>query len=248
MTFRTVYGNTYSENGWRMCDRNECDIPRIKDLFLVDTAPLRKGAALTILGAWLKWYDTNVEEILSPVWGWSNTNDVANSNHLSGTAVDVNAPKYPWGRRVMPAARIAKIREGLRLFEGTVFWGADWSRADEMHYQMALREGDPRNEAFANKLRGGRLGIYGGGSTPGPSTPAPSPSTTRPTLRRGSTGEHVRYLQDLMNRAYRAYSRLSVDGDFGPATESVVREFQRRANLAADGVVGPDTWRAMGVR
>ena len=48
MTFRTVYGNTYSENGWRMCNRDECDITRIPNLFLVDTAPLRKGAALTI--------------------------------------------------------------------------------------------------------------------------------------------------------------------------------------------------------
>lgn len=248
MTFRTVYDNTYSENGWRMCDRNECDIPRIPNLFLVDTAPLRRGAPLTILGAWLFWYDRNVEEILSPTWGWSNTNDVANSNHLSGTAVDVNAPKYPWGARVMPAARKAKIREGLRRFEGTVFWGSDWARADEMHYQMAFREGDPRNEAFANKLRGGYLGIYGGGTTPSPSTPTPPPSTTRPTLRRGSTGEHVRYLQGLMNRAYRAYSSLSVDGDFGPATDSVVREFQRRSGLAVDGVVGPDTWRAMGVK
>ncbi len=247
MTFRTAYGNTYSENGWRMCNRDECDITRLPNLFLVDTAPLRKGAPLTILGAWLYWYDRNVEEILSPTWGWSNTNDVANSNHLSGTAVDVNAPKYPWGQRVMPAARKQKIREGLALFEGTVFWGADWSRADEMHYQMAFREGDPRNEAFAVKLRAGHLGIYGGGTTvPTPSTPPTS--TSRPTLRRGSTGSDVTYLQSLFNRAYPAYSKLVVDGDFGPATESVVREFQRRAGLGVDGVVGPATWSKLGVK
>ncbi|OZE88025.1 endolysin [Rhodococcus sp. 15-649-1-2] len=169
MSFRNAYGHSHSENGWRMCNRDECDIPRIPNLFLVDTAPLRRGAPHTILGAWLKWYDLNVEEIGSPVWGWSNTNDVANSNHLSGTAVDVNAPKYPWGRRVMPADRIAKIRRGLALFEGSVFWGADWSRADEMHYQMAWREGDQRNEAFAAKLRAGHLGIYG--TAPKPPTP-----------------------------------------------------------------------------
>lgn len=166
MSFRLAYKNERSENGWRMCNRDECDIVRIKDLFLVDTAPLRKGAPHTILGAWLRWYDLNVEEIGSAVWGWSLENEVWTSNHLSGTAIDVNAPKYPWGQRVMPAARIAKIREGLRLFEGTVFWGADWQRADEMHYQMAFREGDPRNEAFAAKLRAGHLGIY---------APAPNP-------------------------------------------------------------------------
>ncbi|WP_459678075.1 peptidoglycan-binding domain-containing protein, partial [Rhodococcus sp. no. 34] len=70
----------------------------------------------------------------------------------------------------------------------------------------------------------------------------------RPTLRRGSTGGDVTYLQALLNRMFASYSKLAVDGDFGPATESVVREVQRRSNLAADGVVGPDTWRAMGVR
>lgn len=172
MSFRTTYGNTYSENGWRMCNRDECDIPRIPDLYLVDTAPLRTGAPLTILGAWLYWYDRNVEEITSPVWGWSATNDVANSNHLAGTAVDINAPKYPWGARTMPTARIAKVREGLKLFEGAVYWGADWNRADEMHYQMAWPEGDKRNDAFADKLRDGYLGIYRS-APPTPAPPAP---------------------------------------------------------------------------
>lgn len=160
MSFRTAYGNTISENGWRMCNRDECDIVRIPELYLVDTAPLRKGAPLTILGAWLYWYDRNVEEIISPVWGWSATNDVGNSNHLAGTAVDVMAPKYPWQRYTMNAATQAKVRAGLKLFEGTVFWGRDWSRPDEMHYQMAWREGDARNEAFAAKLRAGYLGIW----------------------------------------------------------------------------------------
>ena len=178
MSFRTVNGSTYTEAGWRCCNRDECDIVRIPGLYLTDTAPIRKGAPLTILGAWLFWYDRNVEEITSPIWGWSLTNDVLGqwgqnngSNHLSATAVDVNAPKYPWGARTMPAARIAKVREGLRLFEGSVFWGADWSRADEMHYQMAWREGDPRNDAFAQKLLAGYLGIY----KPAPTTPAPAP-------------------------------------------------------------------------
>ncbi|SCZ14333.1 D-alanyl-D-alanine carboxypeptidase [Rhodococcus erythropolis] len=247
MTFRTIYGNTYSENGWRMCDRNECDIPRIPNLFLVDTAPLRKGAPLTILGAWLKWYDVNVEEILSPVWGWSATNTVANSNHLAGASVDVNAPKYPMGYYRMPSGLVAKVNTGLELFGGSVYWGRRWNTPDEMHFQMAWREGDARNDAFAAKLRAGYLGIYGGGANPAPA-PNPAPSTSRPTLRRGDTGEHVRYLQDLLNRLYASYSRLAVDGDFGPATENVVRQMQGRIGIGVDGIVGPATWRAMGVK
>jgi hypothetical protein len=168
MSFRTVYGYSVSENGWRMCNRDECDLVHIPDLFLTDSAPLRKGAPLVIIGAWLYWYDRNVEEITSNVWGWSQTNDVGNSNHLAGTAVDINAPQYPWGSRVMPADRKAKIREGQRLFEDVMFWGEDWNRADQMHHQLHFPEGDPRNDAFANKLLAGYLGIY----KPGPTSPS----------------------------------------------------------------------------
>lgn len=159
MSFRTVYGYKYSENGWRMCNRDECVVANV--LPYTNTAPVRSGDAATILNAWLLWYHRNVEPISSPVWGWSATNDVANSNHLSGTALDINAPKYPWGARVMPLNQIEKVRKGLALFEGTIFWGADWQRADEMHYQLGFAEGDRRISAFAEKLNNGHLGIYG---------------------------------------------------------------------------------------
>jgi hypothetical protein len=60
-------------------------------------------------------------------------------------------------------------------------------------------------------------------------------------------GEDVRFLQALLNRMFPAYSDLAVDGDFGPATEKVVKEFQRRSNLTSDGEVGPQTRRALGL-
>lgn len=162
MSFRTVYGNDWSENGWRMCNRDECVValPAL-GIPYTDTAPIRRGDAATILGAWVIWYHRHVEPLTSPVWGWSAENLVRDSNHLSGTAVDIHAPKYPWGTRTMPRERIARVREGLRLFEGTVFWGADWSRADEMHYQLGFPEGDPRIGTFAARLNAGHLGIYG---------------------------------------------------------------------------------------
>lgn len=159
MSFRTAYGYTHSENGWRMVNRDGCVVAN--PVPHSDTAPIRAGVAATILNAWLIWYHHNVEPITSPVWGWSRDNDVANSNHLSGTAVDINAPQYPWGYRVMPADRIAKVRKGLGLFAGCVFWGADWSRADEMHYQIAYPEGDPALDKLATDLSAGYLGIYG---------------------------------------------------------------------------------------
>jgi peptidoglycan hydrolase-like protein with peptidoglycan-binding domain len=40
---------------------------------------------------------------------------------------------------------------------------------------------------------------------------------------------------------------VSVDGTFGPETESAVRSYQGKHGLAVDGVVGPATWEALGV-
>lgn len=58
-------------------------------------------------------------------------------------------------------------------------------------------------------------------------------------LRRGATGYDVAVLQFLLRRAGHRPGRL--DGSFGGRTEFVLRRFQRRAHLPADGVVGART-------
>jgi peptidoglycan hydrolase-like protein with peptidoglycan-binding domain len=60
-------------------------------------------------------------------------------------------------------------------------------------------------------------------------------------LKRGSKGTLVKKLQDGMNRVFPVYSRLTEDGDYGPKTEAVIKEFQKRANLKVDGIVGSNT-------
>lgn len=88
-----------------------------------------------------------------------------------------------------------------------------------------------------------RYGVRLSGSASG-SKPAPKPKASS-VLSRGSSGSAVRTLQRELNRVFPAYSRLAVDGHFGPATEKVVREFQRRAGLKVDGYVGPATQAAL---
>lgn len=64
-------------------------------------------------------------------------------------------------------------------------------------------------------------------------------------LQRGSTGKSVYRLQAGLNAVFPAYSDLVEDSVYGERTEGVVIEFQKRAGLVPDGVVGPVTRAAL---
>ncbi len=54
------------------------------------------------------------------------------------------------------------------------------------------------------------------------------------TIRKGSKGEDVRKLQELLG--------ITADGIFGPVTKAAVLAYQSANGLKADGIVGPLTW------
>lgn len=56
-------------------------------------------------------------------------------------------------------------------------------------------------------------------------------------LKKGSKGEDVKKLQSKLG--------LAADGDFGPGTETKVKEWQVANGLTADGIVGDGTWGKM---
>ena len=85
-----------------------------------------------------------------------------------------------------------------------------------------------------------------------PQPPTPPPTTWPPYpgffIRRGSRGNEVRTVQEMINNSrtlYSAVPSLVVDGIFGPLTENSVRVFQLHAGLGVDGIVGPLTWGAL---
>lgn len=77
---------------------------------------------------------------------------------------------------------------------------------------------------------------------PAPEAPAasaaPAAPAARATLKVGSKGGDVKYLQKKLG--------ITADGAFGPQTRKHVIEFQQKHGLTADGIVGPATWKAIG--
>ena len=60
------------------------------------------------------------------------------SNHSSGTAIDLNATKHPLGKvGTFPAEKVPMIRALAKKYG--MIWGGDFkSRADEMHFEIAV--------------------------------------------------------------------------------------------------------------
>lgn len=63
---------------------------------------------------------------------------------------------------------------------------------------------------------------------------------THTTIRKGNRGQDVIYLQKQLTIL--GYSVGAIDGIFGTKTLAAVKEFQTENGLAADGIVGKNTW------
>ena len=99
------------------------------------------------------------------------------------------------------------------------------------------------------------FGVAYDGEVSAPSTPVAPPITTPtvalPTLARTlslttpmMSGDDIRALQTALNAA--GYSCGTADGYFGSQTQAAVRAFQSAKGLAVDGIVGQQTWAALG--
>ncbi len=67
--------------------------------------------------------------------------------------------------------------------------------------------------------------------------------SSEPMVSQGARGNSVTQLQEALVNA--GFNPGGVDGAFGPGTRAALVSFQRAHGLTADGVAGPNTWRAL---
>lgn len=145
-----------SQNGYRANDRSliaSYSIPGGR-------IAVRKGDVATVLTYIAERFHREVEPLVWPGnWGYAERpirgSSTTLSNHASGTAIDLNAPRHPLGKRgTFTRKQQASIRRILDDLDGTVRWGGDYkSRADEMHFE--INASTSRVAAVAKKIRGG---------------------------------------------------------------------------------------------
>jgi hypothetical protein len=132
---------TRSQNGWRANQR------ALVSTFTVPGTsvklPLRKDYAGPLLVLLAEAFHRRVEPLVEGwCWGYAERSirgaSSTVSNHASGTAIDLNAPRHPLGARgTFSASQRAELERLLKLCEGTVRWGGHYrSRADEMHLEI----------------------------------------------------------------------------------------------------------------
>jgi hypothetical protein len=140
-----------------------------------------KGWPSAVMIAYAADYNAYIEPLRdADSASFTPTNSVATSNHLNGTAMDLNWNDHPF--RVNYAgfddAKIQRMRDLLAFynFEGVqiMFWAQDWnSPKDAMHHQMGYNTwNNPKVGRFiAERIRPDGFSTYKRSGTPPPPPP-----------------------------------------------------------------------------
>lgn len=135
---------------------------------------VRTGDVATVLFYVAEQFHRRVEPLVAGwCWGYSyrqNRNAANLSCHSSATAIDLNAPRHPNGKRgTFTAAQVAEIKAILLEVGRVVRWGGEFTGTpDEMHFEIVA---SPATVAMI----AGRLNPKGPAGSPTPPIPTPVP-------------------------------------------------------------------------
>lgn len=177
-------------------------------------------------------------------WGYEDRNirgsATSKSFHAYAIAIDVNAPWNPLGVADPPAGpyRLANNTDALVRPLGILWGGARefGSRPDRMHLEVHCSPSELRAGYGLQPAPAGRpyplpagywFGPQGGGG--------------RQVSGYGT--EHARWGQTIAGA--QAALRVGADGFYGPVTTQAVRHLQTTNALQVDGLLGPNSWRAL---
>lgn len=140
---------------------------------------LRDGSVGFNLIHFATWWNESLHSLAAPLdkfdeWGYANR-VIAGSNttseHAGGCAVDLDATRHPRGvpiLRTFSAYQARRIRNRLRLYDGTIGWGGDYHRIpDGMHFEFADGYSLASAEKVARKLLTSPRGLAVLGANPG---------------------------------------------------------------------------------
>lgn len=119
-------------------------------------------------------------------------------------------------------------------------WVARWTKTKPSIDFKIWQFGGETNLIRSNKVAGVTCDQnYLQGEVTKPAVPEKknNEEISMPMIKRGSKGKSVKIWQIILGN-------VTVDGDFGPATEAATRKWQAARGLESDGIVGPKTWRA----
>lgn len=157
--------------------------------------------------------------------------DAGNSNMIGVEAENSGlADDQPW-----PEVQMEAYARGVAAILSHVGAGSEMCCG---HKEYALPHGRKIDPCFDMDAFRARVAGFMNGAPPRPPIPKVD-AAGRPTLRRGDRDSPGKTDVVELQRGIRT---AIFDGRFGPTTEAVLREFQRKHGLTSDGVAGPSTW------
>lgn len=185
MATRVVNGSTSTEDGWPLVDQAGCTWVTIPGCNPPVTIQAQTGIPAILFRAWTADLNAFVEKVRDADTGsWTEGNSVLGgygqnngSNHLGGTAEDVNWGDHPMGPAYAGYTQdqideIRRMREFYKLPDGTylIFWAEDWDTPkDSMHFQLGYgtyERQDAINAWIRQNMRPDGFSTYRRGAAP----------------------------------------------------------------------------------